>query len=214
MRKLSLSFLLAAVPLFAQLPSQTVTVTATRSIIVPPDEALLSLTVTSTPDTNLDQVVSALSGLGITPVNLSGVDNSSATMLQWNFSLAVLLSKLTAAIASLTSLEQNITQNNSGLTLSFNVTGVQASAQLQAFQQAHTCTNANLISDATAQAQKLVAAAGMALGPILKLSNVAAAPAIVNGSVVAELLPNLYFAPASYSLPLTCSLSVQFQLLP
>jgi uncharacterized protein YggE len=220
MRKLSLSILplalllLPASPLCAQLPSQTVTVTATQSVSVPPDQALFSLAVTSSVSTNLEQIISPLSGLGITPLNLTAVGNSSATMLQWNFNLAVPLSNLTATIASLTNLEQNITQNNSGLTLTFTVTGVQTSAQAQASQQAQTCTNANLISDATAQAQKLVAAAGVALGPVLRLSTVASAASSVPGLAFAELEPVAYSVPVNYSAPVTCSLTVQFQLLP
>lgn len=213
MRKLPFSILLlAATPVFAQLPSQTVTITATRSITVRPDQAVLSLTVTSRPETNLDEIVSPLSGLGITPLNLTGVDNSSATMLQWNFNLVVPLSNLAATIASLTNLVQNI-GHRSGLALTFNVTGVQASAQAQASQQAQTCSNANLISDATTQAQSLTAAAGMTLGPVLRLSTVPS-PASSGGAVYALLEPVPYFLPVNYSVPSTCSLSVQFQLLP
>jgi hypothetical protein len=219
----TLVLLLAAAPVFAQLPSSTVTITATRSVAVQPDQALLSLTVTSSLETNLDQIVSPLSGLGITPLNLTGVDNTSvsnfgAPMLQWNFNLAVPLSNLTATIASLTNLVPNIAQNSSGLTLSFDVAGVQTSAQAQASQQAQTCTNANLISDATAQAQKLAAAAGMTLGPILRLATApspAIVPAGVAGATYALLVPaNVYFAPGVYSEPSTCSLTLQFQLLP
>lgn len=217
MRKLSPAIvLLAALPVFAQFPSHTVTITATRSITVPPDQAVLSLAVTSPLETNLDQIVSPLSGLGITPLNLTGVDSSSATMLEWDFSLAVPLSNLTATLASLSNLVNNITQNHSGLALTFNVTGLQASAQAQASQQAQTCSNANLIADATAQAQKLTAAAGLTLGPILKLSNAAASPSNAYGANYALLvpLPALYFNPVSYSPPSTCSLTVQFQLTP
>ena len=215
MRKLPLaSLLLSAISVFAQSPSPAVIITATRSIAVAPDQALLSLTVTSRPETNLEQIVSPLSGLGITALNLSSVYNSSATMLQWNFNLAVPLTSLTATIASLTNLVQNISQNNSGLALSFSVTGVQTSAQSQATQQAQTCTNANLIADATAQAKSLTAAAGMTLGPILKLFTVPS-PAVTNVFyAVAELSPVLYFAPANYSVSSTCSLSVEFQLAP
>ena len=67
-------------------------------------------------------------------------------------------------------LEQTIAQNNSGLTLTFTVEGTQAS-QSHKMQQSQPCSNADLIADATAQAQKLAAAAGLTLGPILRLSN-------------------------------------------
>lgn len=216
MRKLSLSVLFLAAPVFAQLPSQTVTITASRSLTVPPDQAVLSLTVTSDAETNLDQIVSPLSGLGITPLNLTGVDNSSATLLQWNFSLAVPFSSLTATIASLTNLEQNITKNNSGLTLGFSVTGVQTSAQSQASQQAQTCSNDNLIGDATAQAQKLASAAGMTLGPVRQISTLPQ-PTLLSATVarLGAFVPVSDFLESiSYSSPVSCSLSVQFQLLP
>ena len=219
MRKLLPAVLcIATLPLFGQFPSNTVTISAARTVSVQPDQAVLSLTVTSSPGTNLEQIVSPLSGLGITPLNLSGVNSSSATMLQWNFSLAVPLSNLTATLASLTNLVQNIAQNASGLTLTFNVIGVQASAQLVQAQQAQTCSNVNLISDATAQAQKLVAAAGMALGPIRKLSNATLSnePAAVSYISGYFALPEIvdFLVPTNYSPPSTCSLTVQFQLLP
>ena len=55
-------FSLAAAPVFAQLPSNTLTITATRTINLQPDQALFSLSVTSSAATNLGQVVAALSG--------------------------------------------------------------------------------------------------------------------------------------------------------
>jgi uncharacterized protein YggE len=166
---LLLTLCLVAAPLFGQLDPHTLTISATRSTYLQPDDAVFNLSVTGSASLTLDQVVSALSTLGVNSSNLTGVNNtSSPPNLQWNFNLAVPLASLTATIGSLTQLEQTITQNNSGLTLTFTVGGTQVSPQLQ---QSQSCSNSDLIADATAQAQKLTAAAGLTLGPILKLSN-------------------------------------------
>ena len=206
MRKATLSILLfAVVPVFGQLPSQTVTVQATRSFSLQPDQVVIGVSVSSSTGTNLNQVVAALPGVGITAANLTGVENSDPSTLQWGFTLAVPIAGLTATIGSLAKLAQTIGQNNSGLALTFSVNGTQVSQQLQASQ---TCSNADLIADATAQGQKLAIAAGMTLGPILKLSNVLSAPSAVGGRL-GFFTGFVQYAPS----PVTCSLAVQFQLL-
>ena len=220
MRNRSLSILLFAVlPVFGQLPSHTLTVQATRSVNLQPDQVVFGVSVSSSAGTNLNQVVAALAGVGITAADLTGVENSDPSTLQWGFTLAVPIASLTATIGSLTTLEQTIGQNNSGLALTFSVNGTQVSQQLQASQ---TCSNADLIADATAQAQKLAAAAGITLGQILKLSNVPLAPSAVGAtlgffptaSIVGGLLGSFPGFVQYVPSPVTCSLSVQFQLLP
>jgi uncharacterized protein YggE len=218
MWKLGIAILsLAATPVFAQLPSNTLTITATRSINLQPDQALFSLSVTSSAATNLGQLVAALSGVGITAANLAGVgNNTTPPSFQWNFTLPVPLSNLTGTIAALNNLEQTIAQNNTGLILTFTIEGTQVSQTSQQQQQSQSCSDANLIADATAQAQKLAAAAGMVLGPIVKLSNapttaqIYAVPSLtfldVNGAASFALS-----APAPPSTA-ACSLIVQFQL--
>src|ERR1700735_261322 len=120
MSKLPL-LLLAAAPLFDPLESPTLTIPAPRSINLQPEQVVFDLLVSSAAITSLDQIVGALSGLGITSANLNGVNNSNPTTLQWSFTLAAPLSNLSATIGSLTRLQQTIAQNNSGLTLTFTV---------------------------------------------------------------------------------------------
>jgi uncharacterized protein YggE len=220
MRRLLLPILLlGAAPAFAQIESHTVTISATRSIVLEPDQIVLQLTVGSNPSATLDQIVGALSGLGITDANLTGTYNSIPSLLTWNFSFTAPLANVTATIGSITKLEQTIAQNNSGLTLTFYISGTQVSQQLQ---QAQTCPNSDLISDASAQAQKLASAAGMTLGPILRLSNTPSSqpsrPALVaeNATLTGVLgaYDILEFPLTPLPSPVTCSLSVQFQLLP
>ncbi len=222
MRRLLLPILLlGAAPAFGQIESHTVTISATRSMVLEPDQIVLELTVSSNPSATLDQIVGALSGLGVTDANLTGTYSSNPPTLSWNFSFTAPLANLTATIGSITKIEESIAQNNSGLTLTFYISGTQVSQQLQ---QAQTCPNSDLISDASAQAQKLAAAAGMTLGPVLRLSNAPSSqrpqsqPALVPANVELSGIIGAYFILQSPLTPppspLTCSLSVQFQLLP
>jgi uncharacterized protein YggE len=220
MRKLSFAILLlAAAPLFAQLDSHTLTITANRSLTLQPDQVVFSLAVNSSLTTTIDQVLAALSSLGITSASLTGVSNqfagTSPAPLEWDFNLSTPIANLAATIGSLTTLQQNIGQNNSGLALTFNVQGTQVSQQLQQSAQAQACSNSALIADATPQAQQLASAVGATLGPIIKLSNVPQSQNLVAArvglfAVLGAAPSNAYAAPQ----PVTCSLVVQFQLLP
>ncbi len=209
--------MLAGSPVFGQLESHTVSVTASRSINLQPDQALLSLTVTSATIAPMDQVVSALSSLGVTAANLNGVSNSSnPPSVLWYFNMTAPLKSLTSTINSLTTLQQTITQNNSGLSLNFSVNGTQVSNQLR---QSQSCSSSDLISDATAQGQKLAAAAGMSLGPLLSVSQVPLTVPAAIGRVggFAELEVGAFTATTFVTTPpspVTCSVSVQFRLLP
>jgi hypothetical protein len=207
--------LLAAAPVFAQLDSHTLAISATRSITPQPDQVVFGLSVNAAASTTLDQVVGALSGLGITEANLNGIGNLGP--FQWGFTLAAPLSKLSTTIGALIKLEQSIGQNNSGLTLTFTIEGTQASQQVQ---QLPSCSDAELIADATAQAQKLAAAAGLTLGPILRVSNVPGAQTYAVPNIVERVgffalggVSEFLFAAPAPS-PVTCSLLVKFQLLP
>jgi uncharacterized protein YggE len=201
-------FLLAA-PAFAQLETNTLTISATRQINLQPDQAVFAIGVNSSTSESLDQVVAALSALSITAADLSSVDNWDPSTLQWSFTLATPLTSLTATIASLTKLEQTIGQNDSGLSLTFSINGTQVSPQSQ---QSQPCSTSDLIADATTQAQKIAAASGLTLGPLLKLSNAQAnqpSTAVLAYYAVGGL-SGFLLGPGPQ--PMTCSLSVQFQL--
>jgi uncharacterized protein YggE len=211
MSKLAL-LLIAAAPVFAQLDSHTLAISATRSITPQPDQVVFGLSVNAAASTTLDQAVGALSGLGITEANLNGIGNLGP--FQWGFTLVAPLSKLSTTIGALIKLEQTIGQNNSGLTLAFTIEGTQTS------QQSQSCSNADVIADATAQAQKLAAAAGLTLGPILRVSNVPGAQTYAVPNIVERVgffalggVSEFMFA-APVPSPVTCSLLVKFQLLP
>lgn len=179
LRRTPIPALLLFAPLaFAQLDSNSVTVTAFRTASVQPDEAVYGVYVDSDLNASLSDIIAALQGSGITITNFSGVntvqnyDQSSGkplpVMLEWSFRLPAALSKMKDTTAALTALQQSLMQKNPGLTLSFNLQATQVSQQLQ---QSQTCALSDLISDARASAQKLANAAGLGVGTVLAMSS-------------------------------------------
>jgi hypothetical protein len=150
---LILSFGMSALHLFGQLDSNTVTVTASQSMNVQPDQVLFAVYVTTPLTASLDDVLAALKGAGITSANFSGVNsagsgqtvvvtgNLPAPTEQWAFGLPVPFAQMKATVTALTNLQQSIMQANSGFTLSFSVQGAQISTSLL---QSQACNNAGL----------------------------------------------------------------------
>lgn len=240
MRTFSIILLLlgAQVLAFGQIDSSAITIAATRSIIMPPDQAIFGIDVSSSFTAGLDQVVAPLQGLGITAANLSSVSGSntagllnvggtgtggtgivigpSSDFLNWFFQLTVPFQKMPTAVAALSALQKTIGQNNSGLSLTFYLSTLQTSVEAQQAQ----CSQAALIADARAQAQKLADAVGSGVGPILSLSDnggisigAAQAPRF---SVLASVNSASVLVQTVFNTPMVssanCSLTVQFKL--
>jgi uncharacterized protein YggE len=212
-RSLFSAFVLSSALAYGQLDSNSITVTASRSVAVQPDLVVLGVSVSSGINTSLDDVLNALAGSGITRMNFSGVSSTPTLSftgfpslpgilpapqppLAWNFTLPVSLAKMKDTLATLTALQKTITQNNSGLTLSFTVQGTQVSPQLQQMQ---TCSVADLLSDARTEAQKLANAANLFLGSVLAMS-----------SLTASNVPSINIPGLSFSPPSPCTLTVKF----
>ena len=75
------AFLLSASLAFAQLDSNSITVTASRATVLQPDQVIFVVNVTSGLDTSLDNVIAALSGTGITVANFTGINSGYAGVL-------------------------------------------------------------------------------------------------------------------------------------
>ena len=136
--------------LLAQSSLNTVTVAATRDASAQPDQAVFSVTAETGIDRDLDDVVKALGGSGITAANLQYVDGSDR--ISWAFALDVPLPALKSTIAMLAAVQKNVAQR--GLTMSFSLQDARSS-------RVPDCDVAALIADARAQAQKRAAAAGL-----------------------------------------------------
>lgn len=202
---------------FGQLDSNSITVSASNNVTLQPDQAVFSVSVTSGLATGFDDVLAALQGSGITAANLSGVTTQNdfavlsgspggqipPPMLTWSFTLTAPLTNTKATVASLTTLQQNITKANNGLTLSFSIVGTQVSQQLA---QSQTCSIPSLLTSATTQAQALAAAGGVTLGAILAMSS-------STSNVVSTANYNGLGAIVTYSVystPPPCAITVKF----
>ncbi len=209
---------------FAQLDTNTVTVTASRTLTVQPDQVVFGVSVTSGFSSSLTDVLNALQPVGVTAAEFVGVSslitgvstavgsgNLPLPQLLWTFVLPEPFASLKSTVTALMNLQQSVTQNSSGFTLSFSLQGTQVSQQLQQMQ---VCPLTDIMSDAQLQAQKLAHVAGASLGTVLALTN--SAPNTINiPTAVARFSPAIYvYDPQYASTPTTCAITVKFSLLP
>lgn len=206
---------------FAQLDSNSLTVSATRSASLQADQAVFGIYVESDSTAGLNDVVAAVQGAGLTLANFLSVSSPQLIYappagpqpqprLQWTFGLPVPIAKTKDTVATLTTLQQSLAQDNAGMRLTFSVQGTQVSLPLQ---QSQSCSMADLITDARGQAQKLAAAAGLTLGSILAMSSNTASTSL--GSSVYVGVPIGAFissSPFTTPYPASCFLAVKFAL--
>src|SRR5579884_800151 len=156
-----------------QLDSNTITVTASRSASLTPDQVVFYISVDTPITAALSDVLASVQSAGLTAADFSGVESQlsaliptrgAMSILTWDFTLPVALSQMAGTIANLTKLQQGIGATNPGFNVSFGVSGVQVSQQLL---QTVNCAASDLVSDGRAKAQKLAAAAAVTLGPII-----------------------------------------------
>ena len=189
LRRVMVFLLIPATPLLAQLANNTVTVTASQSSTAQPDEAVFSVVVGSGLDKSLDDAVAAISSLGITAANLvavntpnqliaAGAQTPAVPPLFWTFQLTVPFSKTKDTTSALAALQKSISQNNSGLTLSFTLSGTRLSAQ-----QTPNCNLADLVSQARAQAQDIAGGAGFKAGAVVGLTSATSNAALLGCSL-------------------------------
>ena len=154
----------------SQISNNSVTVTATQTAAQTPDQAIFAVTVGSGYDKNLADIVSAVQSAGIASANFVGLGSPQGTFvltgappptpapqLQWEFQITAPIAQIKATTASLAALAQSISQNNSGLSLTFSLAGTQAS-------QPAACSLSDLLTQARAQAQELVSSGVLVLG--------------------------------------------------
>jgi hypothetical protein len=182
-----------------------VTVTASRPLpSVQPDQAVVSAYVNSPAGSTLDDVLAAL-GPVFSAANLSN-SFSDGSFNQWTFTLTVTVARLGSILAA-----ANPPTVASRIQVNYSLYA-QASPQLQASQQ---CPYSLLVADAQVQAQRLAAAAGASVGPILSVSDGSAqGGGVLTGVFLAVVPANRFFDPlAGYTPPPpTCSMTVQFSL--
>jgi uncharacterized protein YggE len=188
---------------WGQLQTNSILVTATRTLASVPDQATFSVQVYSGFGASLTDVVNAVSSAGISAGNFTGYGFFNAlppnTSLEWDFNLTAPLSTLGPTLATLSSLQA---KGSNGLVVSFSFQGTSTSAAGQP-----ACVISDLIGDATVQAQALADAANLRLGPVLAVSDQggAATPYFILGAVSIREFVSFVTTP-----PTTCVATVKF----
>lgn len=207
----------------------SVTVTATRTLNVQPDQASFTVTVTTPTTASLNDVLAALPGTGIIAANLVSVGTSSivsvlpptqtppAPKLNWLFSVTVPFSAMKNEFSALAGLPGAVKQKNTDFAASLAFSG--ATASQAALDNARTQILPDLINDARTKAKQLTDAAGLGLGGITALAESGTAwintpqfiavPSAQTVSGFVSFLGALYTVPP----PPTINLAVTFTLL-
>jgi uncharacterized protein YggE len=192
---------------------RTLTVSASRTINVTPDQVTLAAYVDTTVDGTLDDAVAALAGTGFTGANLLNVSPLySQSGNEWQFSATVPLAKIIDSLAALQKAQNGVSGTAGVVTaVSFAVQGTQVSSDLAAAQD---CTKPALVADAQAYARRVAAAAGLSLNGILAISDGAAQGSGAVGAFTAlntvrsgdfSLVSSFLTSPQP-----SCSVTVQF----
>lgn len=200
------ALLLLPALVLAQTVPNSVTVTVSRNSNLPPDQAVVGVSVNTANTGTLDDAVAALVGSGLTASNFTGVStvqsysgNDPVTQLQWSFATTTDLTSLKSIFTQLAGVQQAVAAKNNGTSISFAVQTTQVS---QKAAQSQPCSFPGLISDARSQAQQLAAAANLTVGQILAVSGFTAnAGTGVGGNAFT-------YAPSSPA----CTLTVKFAL--
>jgi hypothetical protein len=197
---------------FAQLDDNTVTVTATRTLNLQPDQVLIQVDVAAQALSDALQIVAPA---GITATNFNSYD----TVGFWTFQLTLPFDKLSATLVGLAKLQASARQGVVG----YGVLNSSISAQ------ARKCPYPALVADAQAQAQQVASAAGVKLGPVLAISDSGGSTqlALLGGVVYPGNIVPVIIDPVDptseiirssglanhQSPPPTCTMTIQFQLI-
>ena len=217
MRGVFVALLFSCVAVYAQVDPYTVTVTATQTLNIQPDQAVINGGIETGIGTSFSDVVNILQPAGITAADLTGVSTVNGGLtpnpnaIVWSFTLAVPLASLNSTLAALAQLQKNTSLNN----LYFSVQGLQVSPQLQASQQ---CPESALMASAQAQALAMAQAAGFGLGSLLAISDgsVGAYPGTPTAVIAAyfnEVTGVVAFFEPAIQTPIVCTVVAKFSLM-
>lgn len=168
LRKLFCFLVASAATLFGQSDANTITITATRSIVLPRDQAVIEVRVNTPADFTLQDVLSLLKDSGITSAHLSNLTDTSqrfveALALNWTFEFPAPLAKITDTLKTFAALEKAINVPGGSSSMTYAI------VELQSSSAGPTCVEADLVADARTQAQKLASAARVTLGQVLEV---------------------------------------------
>ena len=191
---------------WAQLQTNSIEITASRTLNAIPDQASFDVQVATGFGASLSDVVNDLSSVGITAADFASLSPAFLFVsrpnysLEWDFIFTVPLSNAPSILNQLTALT-NKTARISPVSISFDLLGVSTSQANQPM-----CPINDLVADATAQAQILANAANLRLGPILAISNQSSTlPGTFSDVFSFGIIPILRLSPSQ-----ACTATVKF----
>jgi hypothetical protein len=220
-RSLILAVLFSIACAAAQPAGPSVTVSASKQINLPIEQANFEVSVGSGLSATLDQVLPVVQSLGLTASDLASISGPSIgfqlttqppNQILWSFRLVRSFAQLSQAFSELNSWSNGV---NSKFTATFALASL-ATTEATTRRLADDALP-GLIADARAKAQHLADAAGLTVGPILSLTN-PSIPAVVgvvapgrpDGTILSlAQIVNLFAAsPTS-----TASVTIRFSLI-
>jgi uncharacterized protein YggE len=209
--RLLVLLLAAAAAAFGQLDDNTLVVTATRTVSLPPDRAAISINLSTPVAASIDDAIATLQGTGIVAADLSGVNGSGETLL-WSFGKTVPFTQMKNSLAALAGIQSSLAQKKSALSLNYYVSG-QVSTEAQ--NAAALCPMTTLVADARTQAQRVADAAVVKVGPVISMTQGAAggvaAPVFLGAIRQAAFILSL--SQQSQTAGTSCQITVEYKLL-
>jgi hypothetical protein len=198
----------------ALLSGQTdaLSVTATKTVDLPPEELTFNIVVLADQDTTIEQVLQAIKDTGVTAKDLGGIGTSqfgpspNQARLVYQFTLTAPLSKFKDTLDRFTAVRRSLLANNS--TMEMQTIPVAITPTEAAREQARLQATPDLIADARKRADFLAKTAGVSLGPIVGIGEVISTQGGTFGSIGPIYGP--YGPLGSTSLKATFVMSVRF----
>lgn len=173
MRKFAVCGLLFTGLLYAQ--TDAITVTATKTVDLPPEEVTFNLALLTDQDASLEQVLQAVKDSGIATKDLTGIGtqqfgpNANQIRLVYQFALTVPFSKLKDTLDKFAAVRRSLVASGSSMELQNYFMTIAATGASR--EQARQKSIPDLIEDARKNGEFLANAAGVSLGPILGITD-------------------------------------------
>jgi uncharacterized protein YggE len=208
-KKSAVCFLFFSALLYGQ--TDALSVTATKTVDLTPEELTFSVVVLVDQDTTLDQVLQAIKDTGVATKDLGGIGTSqfgpspNQTRLVYQFTLTAPLSKFKDTLDRFAAVRRGLLASSS--TMELQTSAVAITPTEAAREQARLQATPDLIADARKKAESLAKAAGLSLGPILGIGDAVLAPI---GQFGAPVYGPFYGPLGQAGLKTTFAMSVRF----
>jgi hypothetical protein len=222
MRRQLLFLLAVAATASAQTDTSTITIGASRNVVVTPDQVVYRVIVETDLPAGLAEATALVADAGVTATDLL-YTSSFGNTVAWVFEHSVPLSAMKSTNLALAKLIQQTASPGGTPSIRYLVTSLRTTPAAQS----QACQLSALVSDARREAERLTAAVGGHVGAIVGLSDQPQVSGIISSDPVGipypgDIVPVLVPTGASRYDPLTsastfrtrCSMVVQFRLLP